>query len=577
MADNPFPSLLLGDEDDAGAEEDDALLQLTGQEEAVLPGVAPGDELELLAPPPRAHAVLGEEDTLINPGDWNDDSAARPGGGGGEADTDTHRAVMHSKTVLSGGAPSLGGKDLAAALPRQTVAAIQKRRAAAEAQGRGWWKDRVWFFWLSTSFLWSVCTFVYAVSTGKLADLATGSSADWVGLGLLQVVEVKTRVFVHVPLVSLLLAVVWLQCARRFPRSSVYAALVAGPLSVLGCAGCLFLHAAAHGAVALMTGSILAMVLGLALSRHWFKSASTHCVLLTSCLLVEGVTWLRHSVRSAAPQRRGGILQRVSAQLDSVHLVTTTLLVLILFLQTAVLAGAVHLWSFTGGPASSTSGPGVFSAYSPHLLLFSLVAASSWAQGFLQAVHRSTIHAVVSARYFAGPAPAPPSATAPGSSSNGNTETSSSSSPAHAPGEGGGVAQGGACDFGNLDSSDGADGPPTGSLVLVPTPLECLVSVCERHGGALAKGSALVGGLQCARTVQLFLEARGPHGHTVVTELVRRCPVMVHSVYVSPHSFVLLAQAEQPMSFLQAAKVIFFILPQMSSVCVLCHLHNRRV
>ena len=51
MADNPFPSLLLGDEDDAGAEEDDALLQLTGQEEAVLPGVAPGDELELLAPP----------------------------------------------------------------------------------------------------------------------------------------------------------------------------------------------------------------------------------------------------------------------------------------------------------------------------------------------------------------------------------------------------------------------------------------------------------------------------------------------------------------------------------------------
>jgi hypothetical protein len=60
-------------------------------------------------------------------------------------------------------------------------------------------------------------------------------------------------------------------------------------------------------------------------------------------------------------------------------------------------------------------------------------------------------------------------------------------------------------------------------LFFVPSPLECLVSVCERHGGALAKGSALVGGLQCARSVQLFLEARGPPGHAVVTELVRRC------------------------------------------------------
>jgi len=36
-ADNPFPSLLLGDEDDDTAE-NDALLQLTGQEEAMLPG-----------------------------------------------------------------------------------------------------------------------------------------------------------------------------------------------------------------------------------------------------------------------------------------------------------------------------------------------------------------------------------------------------------------------------------------------------------------------------------------------------------------------------------------------------------
>jgi hypothetical protein len=141
MSDNPFPSLLLelGNEDDGG-EEDDALLQLTGREEAVLPGVLPGDELELLAPPPRTHS--GDE-TLIDPGDWHDSRGAQRDRG--QEETDTNRAVMHSKTLLSGGTPSLGGKDLAAALPRQTVAAIQKRRAAAEAQGRGWWKDRCRF------------------------------------------------------------------------------------------------------------------------------------------------------------------------------------------------------------------------------------------------------------------------------------------------------------------------------------------------------------------------------------------------------------------------------------------------
>ena len=143
MPDNPFPSLLIGHDEDDG--EDEALLQLTAQEEAMLPGVLPGDELELLEPP--SHSRPTEEDTLINPGDWSTHSPRR--GGCDRASSE----VLHSKKVMEGGAPSLGGKDLAAALPRQTVAAIQKRRALAQAQGRGWWKDRVWFFWLSLSFL----------------------------------------------------------------------------------------------------------------------------------------------------------------------------------------------------------------------------------------------------------------------------------------------------------------------------------------------------------------------------------------------------------------------------------------
>ena len=77
--DNPFPSLAIGNDGARGSEEEDALLQLTGQEEALLPGPAGGgDELELLEPPP--HSRLAEEATLIDPGDWN--SASPPGATG---------------------------------------------------------------------------------------------------------------------------------------------------------------------------------------------------------------------------------------------------------------------------------------------------------------------------------------------------------------------------------------------------------------------------------------------------------------------------------------------------------------
>ena len=51
-----------------------------------------------------------------------------------------------------------------------------------------------------------------------------------------------------------------------------------------------------------MTVSIVAMVLGLVLSHLWFKSTSLHCVLLTSCLLVEGVIWLRFAAGKAAQE-----------------------------------------------------------------------------------------------------------------------------------------------------------------------------------------------------------------------------------------------------------------------------------
>lgn len=216
---------------------------------------------------------------------WYDGLAARDS---------TSREVLHSKTLMQGGTPSLGGKDLAAALPRKTVAAIQKRRAAAEAQGRGWWKDRVWFFWLVSSFVWSVGTFLYAISTGKLADLGAGSSADWVGQGLQQVVEHKTRVFLHVPFLAFVLAVIWLQVTWRFPRFSIYASILAAPVCLLGCTSCLLVHAVQHSSPLLAALATMLLVLTLAVSLHMARSIDNHCVLLTSCLLVEGATWLRH-------------------------------------------------------------------------------------------------------------------------------------------------------------------------------------------------------------------------------------------------------------------------------------------
>jgi hypothetical protein len=88
--------------------------------------------------------------------------------------------------------------------------------------------------------------------------------------------------------------------------------------------------------------------------------------------------------------------------------------------------------------------------------------------------------------------------------------------------------QGGACDFGsdasersekggvggwggveNSDAegggySDGNTAAEAASVVGPPSAVECLLSVLESHGGALAKGSALLGYLESCRTVQVF-------------------------------------------------------------------------
>jgi hypothetical protein len=96
-------------------------------------------------------------------------------------------------------------------------------------------------------------------------------------------------------------------------------------------------------------------------------------------------------------------LQRLMGSLDNIHLITSTLLVLRLFLQTSVIAGAIHLWSFPDPVPASAGAAGFHTAsltYSPHLLLFSLIAAATWAQGFLEAVHRQSPLLPYSALFF---------------------------------------------------------------------------------------------------------------------------------------------------------------------------------
>jgi uncharacterized membrane protein len=94
--------------------------------------------------------------------------------------------------------------------------------------------------------------------------------------------------------------------------------------------------------------------------------------------------------------------------------------------------------------------------------------------------------------------------------------------------------QGGACDFGSdasersekgggvggggvenshaegREHSDSNTAAEAASVVGPPSAVECLLSVLESHGGALAKGSALLGYLESCRTVQVFFSAFFP-------------------------------------------------------------------
>ena len=81
----------------------------------------------------------------------------------------------------------------------------------------------------------------------------------------------------------------------------MYATLIGAPICLIGCATCLILHASIHtSAVLLLVVASLALVVAVIVSIKWVLTLNAHSVLLTSCFIVEGVTWLMYKRQGGA-------------------------------------------------------------------------------------------------------------------------------------------------------------------------------------------------------------------------------------------------------------------------------------
>jgi len=187
--------------------------------------------------------------------------------------------------------------------------------------------------------------------------------------------------------------------------------------------------------------------------------------------------------------------------------------VVLLFLEAAAVAAAIHLW---GIPITSSATKITTLSTSMRFFLPGIVLTAAWGCFFVDAVHRATLSALVTGRYFVQA----------------------------------GAGEGDAEEKG-LESEEAAQ--PS----VAPTPLVCLHASVDRHGPALSKGSAVVTFYHFFRRIQILMEKTGTRGKRMVTELLRRFPFLVHAVYVSPHAYVLLAQRQKRTSFFAAAKEVF--------------------
>uniref|UniRef100_A0A7S4PHB4 Choline transporter-like protein n=1 Tax=Guillardia theta TaxID=55529 RepID=A0A7S4PHB4_GUITH len=201
-------------------------------------------------------------------------------------------------------------------------------------------------------------------------------------------------------------------------------------------------------------------------------------------------------------------------------MINVPLLVLVVFLQAALLAAAVHLWSMRSHkePAKLSS--------SPRFLIVGLCTTVMWASSFIGAVHRTTVASVISQRYFA-----------------------SSAAPALEDGAADGKQQGGPADFSEQ---------PEETEAARPSPMATLHLCLEQHTGAIAKGSAISSFLRNVRSAHLVLERRGgSRGAMLAAQLFKAFPCLLPAIYLRNHAYVIIGQRKEPMAFLQSAKVAF--------------------
>jgi len=178
-----------------------------------------------------------------------------------------------------------------------------------------------------------------------------------------------------------------------------------------------------------------------------------------------------------------------------VLLVALTMCVSTLFLWAACTACAAHLWS-----VPDTSGETL--RVGPRYLLPFLLASVMWIAAWLDSLLRFTVSCVVTNRYFA---------------------------------------------------------PATSDVPQTEGALEGLHTAVAAYHAPLARGSAVVSAARLLRSAQLGLEGVGERGKATVSAVCGLCPVLIPSVYVGPHAYVILAQGSRG-GFMAASREAFKLL-----------------
>lgn len=89
--------------------------------------------------------------------------------------------------------------------------------------------------------------------------------------------------------------------------------------------------------------------------------------------------------------------------------------------------------------------------------------------------------------------------------------------------------------------------------------LESLHTAVWSNTPPLARGSAVVSGARVLRRSQVWLEDFGERGKSAVSSVCGLCPILMPTVYLGPHTYVLLAQGSKG-GFMSVAREAFKLL-----------------